>query len=166
MISFESITSLCEAFNFETKLISVIICGLLIGVEREFLRKPAGLRTCAMVCMGSMLFTHLSLVVAIEVAKTMAVPIADVTRIASVVVQGVSFLCGGVIFFFRDKLLGITTAAVLWVVAAIGMSIGFNHYKEGFEVTAATLFILFIVGLFERKFTKRSRIKKVRRITV
>jgi putative Mg2+ transporter-C (MgtC) family protein len=145
-----------EVFGFELKLASAILCGLLIGLERELLRKPAGLRTCAMVCMGSMLFTHLSYIVSVEVANAFTSPISDVTRIASVVVQGIGFIGGGAIIFFKDKLLGLTTAAVIWGVAAIGMAIGFNHFSEAFSVTAMTLAILFGFGRIEKRFLKKT----------
>ena len=155
MTFLENTTIIYEVFGFELKLISAIICGLLIGLEREMLRKPAGLRTCAMVCMGSMLFTHLSLLVSLEVAPLHNFSISDVTRIASYVVPGIGFIGGGAIIFFKDKLLGLTTAAVIWVVAAIGMAIGFVHYREAFEVTACVLFVLFGVGILEKKMFKK-----------
>lgn len=96
--------------------------GLMIGMERAWRHKVASLRTFSMISAGSCLFTIMSV---------NAVPAGashyDITRIAAQIVAGVGFLGGGVIFKTANRIEGITTAAMIWLTAAIGMSCGFNQ---------------------------------------
>lgn len=126
------------------ELLLSILCGVLIGLEREAKRKPAGIRTCALVCLGSTLFTILSF----HVREGLA---TDQTRIASNIVQGIGFLGAGTILRFQDKVIGLTTAAVIWVVAAIGMAIGFGSFGLAISTTVLTVLILILFGFFENK---------------
>ncbi|MFH1861866.1 MAG: MgtC/SapB family protein, partial [bacterium] len=96
-----------------------LICGSVIGAEREWARKAAGLRTMILICMGSNLYMLVSQLAAI----TAGFPF-DITRIASQVVTGVGFIGAGAIIVDRGRTIGVTTAASIWVVAAIGLIIG------------------------------------------
>lgn len=104
-------------------LISVGLGGL-IGYEREITHKPAGLRTHIFVCMGACLFTISSL----YLLQQGTIGSFDVTRIAAGIVTGISFIGAGSIIASRGDVKGVTTAASLWVVAAIGLMVGFGIY--------------------------------------
>lgn len=107
--------------------------GGLIGLEREVLRKPAGLRTHILVALGSALFTILSLY---------GFPGSDPARVAAYIVAGVGFIGGGAIIQSRDRVIGITTAASLFVTAAIGMACGAGLYISAIFVTAVAFIAL------------------------
>ncbi len=125
---------------FIERLIISAILGGLIGVEREMHDKPAGFRTHVLICVGAAMFTLLS----ISVSGTFENP-ADVSRIAAGVVAGIGFLSAGTIFRDKDRVRGLTTAADIWVLAAIGMSVGFGHYFLAVAATIISLVVL-IVG--------------------
>ena len=97
-----------------------VALGAAIGLEREYHGHPAGLRTLAMVSIGSCIFT--------ELGVALAGPHVDPTRIAAQVVTGVGFLGAGAILRDRGDVRGLTTAATVWVVAAIGMAAGFRLF--------------------------------------
>jgi len=102
------------------RLLVALVLGSIIGLEREYHKHPAGLRTMAMVSVGSCLFTLLGA----EVGNKNT----DPTRIAAQVVTGVGFLGAGAILRHGFSIHGLTTAASIWVVAAIGMAVGFGLY--------------------------------------
>src|SRR6478609_4068093 len=111
------------------KLLFVIAVGGAIGVQREFRSKSAGFRTMILICLGSFLFTTFS--------KAMSGASPD--RIASNIVTGIGFLGAGVIFKSNDRVNGITTAATIWAVAALGMGIAEGAY---YLVAASTILVL------------------------
>lgn len=106
--------------------------GSLIGLEREMRHKPAGLRTNALVCIGSCLFTILS----VEYFG------ADYARIASGIVTGIGFVGAGIIINSGKEVQGITTAATLWTVAAIGIGVGAGAYVLCAAATIISLAVL------------------------
>ncbi|MBD3319035.1 MgtC/SapB family protein [Candidatus Woesearchaeota archaeon] len=116
--------------------------GALIGLEREIRRSPAGLRTHTLVCLGSALFTIASITIGGN---------ADISRIAGQVAVGIGFLGGGVIFKLKDRVVGLTTAADLWVVAALGLLIGIGQYLLVFVSLALVLFLLIGGAFLEKK---------------
>lgn len=93
--------------------------GMLIGVERAWHRKVASLRTFALMCAGSCMFSLISIIAAGTAY--------DPTRIAASIVTGIGFLGGGVIFKTQDRIEGITTGAMIFFASAIGMACGYNH---------------------------------------
>lgn len=97
------------------KLLLAIVVGGLIGAEREFRHRAAGLRTIILICMGSTLFTMFSLELGGSVSPV---------RIAAHMVTGVGFLCAGVVMEQRTHIVGLTTASTIWFTAAMGMGIG------------------------------------------
>ena len=99
------------------------LLGLIIGLEREKRGKPASLKTFSMISVGSCLFTILS----VQAAGGAHGSPYDMTRIAAQIVTGVGFLGAGVIFKTQDRIEGVTTAALIWLTAAIGMTCGFNR---------------------------------------
>ncbi|HET7273730.1 MAG TPA: MgtC/SapB family protein, partial [Longimicrobiaceae bacterium] len=110
------------------RLLLAALLGGLIGLERELSSKPAGLRTNLLICVGATLLMELSLTVAAEAnAANLAAGVAfraDPARIAAQIVTGIGFLGAGTIMQARGSVVGLTTAATIWVVAAIGMAVG------------------------------------------
>src|SRR5260370_37449346 len=107
------------------RLFAALLLGSLIGLEREYRHRNAGLRTNALVAVGTALFTIISAYSFDELLSRQHISL-DPTRIASYVVAGIGFLGGGTIYFRQDshKVKGLTTAAAIWTVAAIGMACG------------------------------------------
>lgn len=121
--------------------------GMLIGFEREQMGKPAGVRTYMLVSMGAALFTLLSIYGFPGIDSKNAG--YDPSRIASQVVVGIGFLGAGIIFFTKTEVRGLTTAAAVWVSAAIGMSVALKFYWVGAFTTLLTLLILRAVRFIE-----------------
>jgi putative Mg2+ transporter-C (MgtC) family protein len=128
------------------------LLGAAIGVERDLHRRPAGIRTSAFVCMGSALFTILSFQLAKLYGDTSS------TRIASNLVQGIGFLGAGAILREAGGLVGLTTAATIFVEAAIGMAVGGGLYAVGGYATGLVLFGLVIFGWIARRWNLKVRI--------
>ena len=126
-----------------TKLVIAAIFGILIGLEREIHRKPAGMRTHALVCMGAALFTMLSF--------SFSGSNVDESRIAAGIVTGIGFLGAGIVFRAEDRVRGITTAAELWVLAAIGVAVGMGMYFAATAATVIVLILLWPAKLLEKK---------------
>jgi putative Mg2+ transporter-C (MgtC) family protein len=133
------------------KLTVATFCGALLGLEREYADKPAGLRTNIFICVGSALFT-LASIIAWEMF-TGASPPSDPMRVAAQVVTGVGFLGAGVIFKSEERITGITTASTIWFVAAIGMMIAIGFPLLGFLISLAATGLLFALGRAEVLFS-------------
>src|SRR5690606_20701466 len=106
------------------RVLTAIICGGIIGLEREWKHKPAGLRTNILICLGATLYTTLSLLITQHAPPGM---MADPGRLAAQVVVGIGFLGGGMIIQAGGAVTGLTSAATVWVVAAIGVCIGLGY---------------------------------------
>jgi putative Mg2+ transporter-C (MgtC) family protein len=118
--------------------------GATIGVERDMHRRPAGIRTSLFVCLGSALFTILSNEIAHRFGDTSG------TRIASNLVQGIGFLGAGAILRDAGSLVGMTTAATIFVEAAIGMAAGGGLYAVAAYSTGVVLFALIVLAWLAR----------------
>ena len=123
-----------------------VILGALIGYEREITHKPAGLRTHIFVSMGACLFT----IASFYLINDSTVGSFDSTRIAAGIVTGISFIGAGSIIATRGDVKGITTAASLWVVAAIGLMIGFGIYLLPI-IASIIAFVVLRFGRIEKK---------------
>jgi len=121
--------------------------GAAIGLEREYMQKPAGLRTNILIALGSALFTIVSTVV----GGGGGTP----DRIAAQVVTGIGFLGGGAILRSGTTVHGMTTAATIWVNAAIGMAAGAGEYALAAGSTIITLIVLAVLPPIERYFSRR-----------
>jgi putative Mg2+ transporter-C (MgtC) family protein len=121
--------------------------GAAIGVEREYRQKPAGLRTNILIAVGSALFTILS----IDIARGGGTP----DRIAAQIISGIGFLGGGAILRSGESVHGMTTAATIWVNAAVGVAAGAGEYSLAASATVLTLVVLAVLppieGYFERR---------------
>ncbi len=132
------------------KLTLACILGGLIGLERESLNRPAGLRTYTLVCVGSALAMIISLDMYFQYYQTVN---ADPGRIAAQVISGIGFLGAGTIMREGVTVRGLTTAAGLWAVACIGLAVGAGLYIPAVFSTVIILFILIYFVRFEQKFT-------------
>jgi putative Mg2+ transporter-C (MgtC) family protein len=132
-----------------TRVIVALLLGAIVGIEREYRGHPAGVRTLAMVSVGSCIFTAAGLF--LYPGHT-----TDPTRIAAQVVTGVGFLGAGAIFRSDDGVKGLTTAATVWVVAAIGMATGFGLYLIAAGGALLVLIALALIRPIELRFLHRS----------
>ena len=130
------------------KLILAAVLGGLIGIEREIRDKPAGLRTNILICVGSTLFMSIST----KVAEVLG---GDPTRIAAQIISGIGFLGAGAVLHSHGFVLGLTTAATIWVVAGVGMALGSGMYAVAVFTTAMSLVTLYFLALVEDKIQGR-----------
>ncbi len=139
------------------RLLLALALGAAVGLERELSGKPAGLRTNILICVGAALLTELSVVAATNFAPHDLIR-SDPARIAAQIVSGIGFIGAGTILVSRGNVLGLTTAATLWVVAAIGMAVGLHLYVEAVGATVLVVLTLVALGRFEtRVLAERTR---------
>ena len=129
------------------RLLLAAALGGVIGAEREYRRKPAGLRTNILIAVGAALFT----IVSIQLGSTGSSP----DRIASNIVTGVGFLGAGAIMRHGESVHGVTTAATIWVNAGIGMAAGLGQFLMASVATAVTLAVLVVIAPIEAYFERR-----------
>jgi putative Mg2+ transporter-C (MgtC) family protein len=129
------------------RLLLAAFLGGLLGAEREFRQKSAGFRTNILIAMGSAIFTIASLTIAPERA--------DPARIAAQIVTGIGFLGAGAILRTENRVHGLTTAATVWVNAALGIAAGAGQYRLAALGGAITLVVLLILLPIERAFERR-----------
>ena len=128
------------------RLLVALVLGAVVGLERERQERAAGLRTVTMVSIGSCLFT---------IVGAYGFPNTDPSRVAAQIVTGIGFLGAGTIFLRKDLVRGLTTAATIWTVAAIGMAAGTSRYFEAFFATLLILAVLMVLKPIEKRFFKR-----------
>lgn len=126
------------------RLLAACLLGGLVGLDREFKHRSAGVRTNLLICMGAAFFTLLSAVLAGEAN-------ADKGRVASNVVQGIGFLGAGLIIHNRNRISGLTSAASVWVVASIGMACGAGLFAAAVVATVIAVLTLELVGILEHR---------------
>lgn len=129
------------------QLFLAVILGASIGIEREIAHKSAGMRTHALVALGSALFTIIS--------QNLVGPNIDPTRIAAQIVTGIGFLGAGLIVFDKSKLKGLTTAAGVWTASAIGMAVGFHMNAVAAFATFLTILVFVVLWPVESRFIKK-----------
>jgi putative Mg2+ transporter-C (MgtC) family protein len=123
------------------------LCGAIIGLERQLKGKPAGFRTNILICLGSAMYMAVGLLVLFEDKVS-----SDPTRIAAQVVTGIGFLGAGCIIQERGRITGLTTAASIWVVAAIGIVAGAGFPILAFIASAIVVTTLAVLGIVEDRF--------------
>ncbi|KAA0991507.1 MgtC/SapB family protein [Dyadobacter aurulentus] len=133
------------------KLLLSFFLGAIIGTEREYRSKSAGLRTMILIAVGSTLFTILSIKIS-----------ADAGRIAANILTGIGFIGAGIIFRENNRVVGITTAAIVWVTAAIGMGIGAGFYEITVLCFAISGMSLVMLAPLQKFIRKRSQIRNYR----
>ncbi|MBN1246936.1 MAG: MgtC/SapB family protein [Anaerolineae bacterium] len=132
------------------KLLLAIVAGGLIGFEREYRGKTAGLRTIIFICLGATVFTILSL----EIGGP-----ADPSRIAAAIVSGVGFLGAGAILRGEGQVTGLTTASTIWLAAAVGMGVGSGAYLVSASAVTVAMAILWVFPLFENRMERRREVR-------
>jgi putative Mg2+ transporter-C (MgtC) family protein len=143
-------TSLSDA-ELVSRLLTAALLGSLIGFERELRHKTAGLRTNILISIGSALFTLMSYEFAAEV------PGADPGRVAAQIVTGIGFLGAGAIIRRDGGVQGLTTAATVWVNAAVGVAAGGGEYHLAFIATFVTVAVLLVLHPIEAFIERRSK---------
>ncbi|MDJ1468587.1 MgtC/SapB family protein [Cytophagaceae bacterium DM2B3-1] len=133
------------------KLFMALLAGSVIGAEREYRSKSAGLRTIALICVGATLFTIMSNYIG-----------KGTERIASNIVVGIGFLGAGIIFREESHVRGLTTSATVWVTAALGMCIGSGYYSIAMVGVVLVLFILFLLVYVQRLIDHKQQIRNYR----
>jgi putative Mg2+ transporter-C (MgtC) family protein len=132
--------------EFWLRLGTAILCGGIVGLERQLRGKAAGIRTSILICMGTQLFVSLG--------SSFGGERVDPTRVLAQVVTGIGFLGGGVILAREGVVIGVTSAAVIWVLAALGSLIGLGHLTAAIVLTLATVGLLLGVELLESMFRR------------
>jgi putative Mg2+ transporter-C (MgtC) family protein len=132
------------------------VIGAIIGLEREFRSKPAGFRTMILICVGSCLYTILS-------KETES---GSTDRIASNIVTGIGFIGAGVIFKEGISVNGLTTAALIWITAALGMAVGYHNYPLAIVVSSMVVVVLFVLEPVQRFINNLHRVKDYRIRTI
>lgn len=136
-----------EWLDYGVRLLVALFCGGLIGYEREAREKPAGLRTHMLVCLGAATFG----IVAMRVASRPGLGIAmDPMRILAAVIIGMGFIGGGAILHAKGTVYGLTSAAALWLVSAVGIAVGLGEISIALLVTFLALVVLTVIRALER----------------
>jgi putative Mg2+ transporter-C (MgtC) family protein len=133
------------------RLLVAIILGGIIGLERQFHRKPAGLRTNMFICFGAAMFTVMS----DQLAGSFG---GDHTRVAAQIIPGIGFIGAGSILHARGSVTGLTTAATIFVVASVGMAVGGGLYLTAVFATGMILICLAVLGKMEGYFELKSQV--------
>lgn len=140
-------------FEVFGQLVLATILGAFVGLERELSKKAAGMRTFALVSLGAAFFTIISIMASEKFSG--AKYFFEVSRIPSQIVLGVGFIGAGLIIFHRSQLRGLTTAAGLWVAAAIGTAVGFKIYILAVFTTFLVISIFVIFWFIESRLVEK-----------
>lgn len=124
-----------------------LLCGSIIGLERELRGKPTGMRTCVLICLGTALF--------VRIGTLFASDHSDPTRVVGQVVTGIGFLGGGVILARGEIVTGVTTASVVWLLAAIGTMIGASQYAGAIAISLVAVAVLVLLEKLEHVIARR-----------
>ncbi len=146
--------------NWQTATIRLLLSfllGMLIGLEREANHQPAGLRTHILISIGSTVV----MLISIFIPQTFTGFVSDPGRIAAQVVSGIGFLGAGAILKFGADVKGLTTAASIWAMAAIGLAVGAGMYAIGLISGGVVLFALTVMNLFEQYTFKERTLRKI-----
>ena len=139
------------------RLFVALMLGMIIGTERVWAHKTAGMRTYALVSMGAALFIIISEMIS---AQYINIGGFDPTRIASQIIVGIGFLGAGSIMLQGSRLKGLTTASGLWITAGIGMAAGFGYFKLAVITTILILFIFIVLWFVEEQLKKTKYFKE------
>jgi len=140
-----------DALHCILRLLAAFFAGGLIGWQREVAEKPAGLRTHILVCVGSALITIISIFAFGKMGS-------DPARITAQIVSGIGFLGAGTIFRYGSSVTGLTTAASLWAVSGIGITLGSGMFFIGFLATGLIFLTLWLLEYMEKRFLKKGHL--------
>lgn len=136
-------------FKFWLPVLVSLLCGLIVGLERQLRGKPLDVRTAVLICLGTHIF--------IRLGTEYTGGGDDATRVLGQVVTGIGFLGAGVILTRGQYVMGLTTAAVIWVLAAIGACIGFGNYGAAIALAFVTLIVLNVLEMVEDRLASMRR---------
>lgn len=157
--------------EFFIRISLAVVFGFCVGLERELTNKYAGLRTHILVCLGACVFTLISIygfptfAPGDNVDPLQATGLRDTGRVAAQIVTGIGFIGAGTVLRNGPIVLGLTTAATLWIAASIGMACGAGMFDIAFAGTFLAILTLVIVRAFERKVLPNS-MKRTRRVRI
>ena len=134
---------------FLPKILVSTICGAIVGYDREVRNKVAGIRTNVLIAVGVTILTTVSFWISKDNTNI------DPTRIIGQIVTGIGFLGAGVIMKHDDKIIGVTTAAFIWVVSAIGVMIGLGYYIVPILITVGLLIISKLFEILEKRIKEK-----------
>lgn len=151
-----TVTEMIAVFRLDlvTKLALAVLMGGAIGLERQMAGKASGLRTNILICLGSALIMDLSMDLGMSFGD---VRVGDPGRIAAQIVTGIGFIGAGTIMQSRGAITGLTSAATIWVVAAIGMTVGAGFFVEALGATALVMLVLAGLGRVEYRLLRMQR---------
>lgn len=172
-VNLEHLTHIIN-LDYMLRIIIAVIFGFCIGLERELTNKYAGLRTHILVCLGACVFTLISIygfptfAPGDNVLIDQATGIRDTSRVAAQIVTGIGFIGAGTVLRNGPIVLGLTTAATLWIAASIGMACGAGMFEIAFAGTLLSILTLVSIRVFERKVLPNStkRTKRVKLVIV
>jgi putative Mg2+ transporter-C (MgtC) family protein len=135
------------------RLGAAMVCGLVLGLERESKNKPAGIRTHMLVCLAAACFTILATEIFFtQLEVTKGETAVDTTRVIEGVIAGVAFLGAGTIIQSRGDVVGLTTGAGIWLAGALGVACGGAYYLVAFITLAFAFVTLFVLGWVTARF--------------
>ncbi len=172
-VNLEHLTNIIN-LDYMLRILIAVIFGFCIGLERELTNKYAGLRTHILVCLGACVFTLISIygfptfAPGDNVVVDQATGIRDTSRVAAQIVTGIGFIGAGTVLRNGPIVLGLTTAATLWIAASIGMACGAGMFEIAFAGTLLSILTLVTIRVFERKVLPNStkRTKRVKLVIV
>lgn len=127
------------------KILVATVCGLIVGWERELKKKVAGIRTHVLICVGVTIFTSIGFILIKNQTYI------DPTRIIGQIITGIGFLGGGVIFKNADHIVGVTSAAFIWLIASIGVLIGIGYILAPVVFTIGLLLVSIVLSNVEER---------------
>lgn len=154
--------------HYTLSLVSAVILGFALGLERELTNKQAGLRTHIFVCLGSCVFTLLSIygfptfAAGDNVIVDQATGVRDTARLAAQIVTGIGFIGAGTVMKNGSSVHGLTTAATLWIAAGIGMACGAGKYEIAIISTVLSVLVLICIKWIENNILSKRKIKNKR----
>lgn len=172
-VNLEHLTHIIN-LDYMLRILIAVIFGFCIGLERELTNKYAGLRTHILVCLGACVFTLISIygfptfAPGDNVLIDQATGIRDTSRVAAQIVTGIGFIGAGTVLRNGPIVLGLTTAATLWIAASIGMACGAGMFEIAFAGTLLSILTLVSIRVFEKKVLPNStkRTKRVKLVIV
>lgn len=169
-VNLEHLTHIIN-LDYMLRILIAVIFGFCIGLERELTNKYAGLRTHILVCLGACVFTLISIygfptfAPGDNVLIDQATGIRDTSRVAAQIVTGIGFIGAGTVLRNGPIVLGLTTAATLWIAASIGMACGAGMFEIAFAGTLLSILTLVSIRVFERKVLPNST-KRTKRVKI
>jgi len=137
------------SLQFWIRIFATILCGGIVGLERQLRGKPAGIRTSILICLGTHIFVTL--------AASLNIVTPDPSRVLGQVVTGIGFIGAGVIMSKEGLVKGVTSAAIIWVLAGVGAAIGLGKITMALALTLVTVGVLLGVEFLESTFIKLRR---------